>query len=216
MRKKQPQIVLQRKGRAELERLLADGNTAQKIAKRARIVLMSADGHGVMAIMREAGVSKTTVWRWQEYFVEAGVGGLIKGRTKPPGKKPISAAIKLKIVEKTVKEHPAAATHWSVRTMAEEMGVSHTSVQRIWAEHGLKSHQVKSFKVSNDPDFAKKVEDIVGLYLDREGARAVHRREEPDSGARPHPARPAPEEGTRWHDDQRLQAQRHDNALRRA
>src|ERR1700731_4794491 len=68
MRKKQPQIVLQRKGRAELERLLADGNTAQKIAKRARIVLMSADGHGVMAIMREAGVSKTTVWRWQEYF----------------------------------------------------------------------------------------------------------------------------------------------------
>ena len=110
--------------------------------------------------------SKTTVWRWQEYFVEAGVGGLIKGRTKPPGKKPISAAIKLKIVEKTVKEHPAAATHWSVRTMAEEMGVSHTSVQRIWAEHGLKPHQVKSFKVSNDPDFAKKVEDIVGLYLD--------------------------------------------------
>src|SRR6202040_4218931 len=85
MRKKQPQIVLQGKGRAELERLLTDGNTAQKIAKRARIVLMSADGHGVMAIMREAGVSKTTVWRWQEYFVEAGVGGLIKGRTKPPG-----------------------------------------------------------------------------------------------------------------------------------
>src|SRR6202023_1471996 len=163
MRKKQPQIVLQRKGRAELERLLADWNTAQKIAKRARIVLMSADGHGVMAIMREAGVSKTTVWRWQEYFVEAGVGGLIKGRTKPPGKKPISAAIKLKIVEKTVKEHPAAATHWSVRTMAEEMGVSHTSEQRIWAEHGLKPHQVKSFKVSNDPDFAKKVEDIVTI-----------------------------------------------------
>ncbi len=166
MRKKQPQIVLQRKGRAELERLLADGNTAQKIAKRVRIVLMSAVGHGVMAIMREVGVSKTTVWRWQEYFVEASVGGLIRGRTKPPGKKPISAAIKLKIVEKTVKERPAAATHWSVRTMAKEMGVSHTSVQRIWAEHGLKPHQVKSFKVSNDPDFSKKVEDIVGLYLD--------------------------------------------------
>src|ERR1700730_16798269 len=86
MRKKQPQIVLQRKGRAELERLLADGNTAQKIAKRARIVLMSADGHGVMAIMREAGVSTTTVWRWQEYFVEAGVGGLIKGRPSRPAR----------------------------------------------------------------------------------------------------------------------------------
>ena len=163
---KQPQILLERKARTELERLLGDGNTAQKIAKRARIVLMSADGHGVMAIMREVGVSKTTVRRWQEYFVEAGVEGLVKGRSKPPGKKPISAAIKLKIVEKTVKERPANATHWSVRTMAGEMGVSHTSVQRIWAEHGLKPHQVKSFKVSNDPDFADKVEDIVGLYLD--------------------------------------------------
>jgi len=127
---------------------------------------MSADGHGVMAIMRKVGVSKTTVWRWQEYFVEAGVDGLVKGRSKPPGKKPISMAIKLKIVEKTVKERPTNATHWSVRTMAEEMGVSHTSVQRIWAEHGLKPHQVKSFKISNDPDFLKKVEDIVGLYLD--------------------------------------------------
>ena len=70
---KQPQILLERKARTELERLLGDGNTAQKIVKRARFVLMSADGHGVMAIMREAGVSKTTVWRWREYCVEAGV-----------------------------------------------------------------------------------------------------------------------------------------------
>ena len=127
---------------------------------------MTADGHGVMAIMREVGVSKTTVWRWQDYFAEAGVEGLVKGRSKPPGRKPISAAMKLKVVEKTVKERPANATHWSVRSMAEEMGISHTSVQRIWAEHGLKPHLVKSFKVSNDPDFAAKVEDIVGLYLD--------------------------------------------------
>src|ERR1700704_1571312 len=159
-------FVLQRQARLQLQRLIADGNTPQKIVKRARIILMTADGHGVMAIMREVGVSKTTVWRWQEYFAEAGVEGLVKGRSKPPGRKPISAAIKLKIVEKTVKERPANATHWSVRTMAKEMGVSHTSVQRIWAEHGLKPHKVKSFKVSNDPEFAKKVEDIVGLYLD--------------------------------------------------
>jgi hypothetical protein len=140
--------------------------TAQKIAKGARIVLMSADGHGVMAIMREVGVSKTTVWRRPVYFVEAGVDGLVKGRSKPFGKKPISTAIKLKIVEKTMKKRPANAPHWSVRTMAEEMGASHTSVQRIWAEHGLKPHQVKSFKISNDHDFLKKVKDFVGLYLD--------------------------------------------------
>jgi transposase len=75
------------------------------------------------------------------------------------------AAIKLKVVEKTVKERPANATHWSVRTMAAEMGISHTSVQRIWNEHGLKPHLARTFKVSNDPDFARKVADIVGLYL---------------------------------------------------
>src|ERR1019366_9286904 len=159
-------IILECTARRELNRLLADGNTPQKIAKRARIVLMTADGFGVMAIMREAGVSKTTVWRWQGYFAEAGVEGLIKGRPKPPGRKPLSAAIKLAVVEKTVKERPANATHWSVRSMAEEMGISHTSVQRIWAEHGLKPHLVRSFKVSNDPDFATKVADVVGLYID--------------------------------------------------
>src|SRR3984893_5768045 len=170
------------KGRAELERLLADGNTAQKIAKRARIVLMSADGHGVMAIMREAGVSKTTVWRWQEYFVEAGVGGLIKGRTKPPGKKPISAAIKLKIVEKTVKEHPAAATHWSVRTMAEEMGVSHTSVRTVLGRARAQAASGEELQGLQRPRFRQKGRGH-RRPLSRsagEGARAVHRREEPD------------------------------------
>lgn len=166
MAHKQIRIVLERKARAELSRLIADGNTPQKIVKRARIVLMNADGHGVLAIMRAVGVSKTTVWRWQEYFIEAGVAGLVKGRSKPPGKKPLSQAVKLAVVEKTVKERPANATHWSVRAMAQEIGISHTSVQRIWAEHGLKPHLVRSFKVSNDPDFVNKVKDIVGLYLD--------------------------------------------------
>jgi transposase len=166
MSRKQAEIVLHVKDRAELERIVADGNTPQKIVKRARIVLMTADGRGVMAIMREVGVSKTTVWRWQDYFAEAGVEGLIKGRSKPPGRKPIADDIKLKVIEKTVKERPANATHWSVRTMAAEMGISHTSVQRIWNEHGLKPHLARTFKVSNDPDFANKVKDIVGLYLD--------------------------------------------------
>jgi hypothetical protein len=99
---------------------------------------MSANGHGVMAIMREAGVSKTTVWRRQEYFVEASVECLVKNRREDR------------------ERGPADATHGSVRTMAEEIGVSHTSVQRIWPEHGHNPHQLKSLKVSNDPDFVKK------------------------------------------------------------
>jgi len=166
MSERRIEIVLGAKDRTKLKRIVADGNTPQKIVKRAKIVVLSAEGHGVTAIMREVEVSKTTVWRWQDYFVEAGVAGLLKGRSKPPGKKPICAEIKLKLVEKTVKERPANATHWSVRMMAEEMGISHTSVQRIWHEHGLKPHLVRSFKVSNDPNFAEKVEDIVALYLD--------------------------------------------------
>jgi transposase len=131
MKRKQTSIVLGARSRAELERIAADGNERQKIVKRARIVLMTAEGHGTVAIMRAVGVAKTTVWRWQDYFAEAGVAGLIKGRSKPPGRKPIPADIKLKVVEKTVKERPPNATHWSVRTMADAMGISHTSVQRI-------------------------------------------------------------------------------------
>ena len=163
---KQAKIVLARKARAELKRLVADGNAAQKLVKRARIVLLMAAGVGVMSIMREVGVSKPTVRRWRDYFAEAGVAGLIKGRSKPPGKKPIARDLKLRIVEKTVKERPANAPHWSVRPMAQAMGISHTSVQRIWKEYGLKPHLVRTFKVSKDPDFASKVRDITGLYLD--------------------------------------------------
>ena len=113
MKHDESRFVLERKSRLQVQQLIADGNTPQKIVKRARIILMTADGHGVMAIMREVGVSKTTVWRWQEYFAEAGVEGLVKGRSKPP--------VKLKVVEKTVKERPVNATHWSVRTMAKEI-----------------------------------------------------------------------------------------------
>src|ERR1700724_4516276 len=75
-------FVLERKARLQMQQLICDGNTLQKIVKRARIIVMTADGHGVMAITREVGVSKTTVWRWQEYFAEAGVEGLAKGRSK--------------------------------------------------------------------------------------------------------------------------------------
>src|SRR6201993_1523740 len=166
MEPNESRFVLERKARLQLQRLIADGNTPQKIVKRARIVLMTAEGHGTVAVMRTVGVAKTTVWRWQDYFAEAGVAGLIKGRSKPPGKKPLAEAIKLRVVEKTMKERPANATHWSVRSMAAAMGVSHTSVQRIWHEYGLKPHLVRGFKVSNDPEFVAKVKDVVGLYLD--------------------------------------------------
>ena len=153
--------------RTTLERLVADGKTAQKIVKRAKIVLASGRGLGTNAVQREAGVSKPAVWRWQNAFMEGGVARLLKDKGKGPkaGKPAINDEKRLAIVTKTAKEKPANATHWSARTMAEEMGVSRRSVQRIWKAHGLKPHLTRTFKLSNDPKFAEKVVDIVGLYL---------------------------------------------------
>jgi transposase len=166
MGNKRPEFELSRKDRVALEALVADGNTAQKIVKRARIVLLTADGKGVMAIMREVGVSKTSVWRWPARFLEAGVEGLLKDKSKKPGKKPISDEVKHKVLEMAVKQRPANATHWSVRMLADQIGgISHTSVQRILKKHGLKPHLTRTFKVSNDPEFAAKVKNIVGFYM---------------------------------------------------
>jgi transposase len=154
--------------RATLERLIADGKTAQKIVARARIVLLSGRGLGMNAIRREARVSKPTVWRWQQAYMDGGVERLLKDRGKGTraGKKPIGEEMRLAVVTKTAKEKPAHATHWSARMLAKEMGIGHTTVQRIWKEHGLKPHLARPFKLSNDPKFAEKVVDIVGLYLD--------------------------------------------------
>ena len=152
--------------RAKFERWVGDGNRAQKLVTRARIVLASGRGLGTNAIMREARVARPTVWRWQTAYLEGGVQRLATGRSKPPGKRPLTDAVRLAVVEKTAKERPADATHWSVRSMAKVAGISHTSVQRIWKAHGLKPHLTRTFKLSNDPKFTEKVEDIVGLYLD--------------------------------------------------
>src|SRR5215468_6215302 len=153
--------------RATLERLLADGKTPQKIVARARIVLLSGRGFGTNTIQREARVSKPTVWRWQQAYMNGGVERLLKDRGKGAraGKKPISAEVRLAIVTRTAKEKPKHATHWSARMLAAEIGVGHTTVQRVWKEHGLRPHLSRPFKLSNDPKFAEKVVDIVGLYL---------------------------------------------------
>jgi transposase len=154
--------------RATLERLVADGKTPQKIVKRASIVLLSGRGLGTGAICRAARVAKPTVWRWQKAYMEGGVERLKKDKGKGPraGKPRISDEVRLAIVTRTAQEKPANATHWSARMLAAEIGVGHTTVQRVWREHGLKPHLMRTFKLSNDPKFAEKVVDVVGLYLD--------------------------------------------------
>ena len=165
MRRNDICIYVSPANRARLEAIITDRNSKTKAVWRARIVLATADGHGTNAIMRQIGKSKPCVWRWQQRYVEEGVDGLLRDKTRPPGKKPLSAAVKRKVLSKTGGEKPPNATHWSVRSMAKEAGISHTSVQRIWAEAGLKPHLVRRFKISNDPQFEEKVTDVVGLYL---------------------------------------------------
>ena len=152
--------------RVRLERIAADRNTRQKHVWRAQIVLLSGDGVGTMEIMRYTGQSKPTVWRWQARFAAEGVDGLLRDKTRPPGKAPLAASVIQQVVTKTTTEKPHAATHWSARAMAKAIGIAPSSVQKIWQAHGLKPHLLRSFKLSNDPAFTEKLIDIVGLYLD--------------------------------------------------
>jgi transposase len=151
--------------RARLEAIAVDRNSPQKHAWRARIILATADGHGTAEIMRRTGKSKPCVWRWQERFMREGVAGLLRDKTRKPGKAPLPAPTVARVVELTLKEPPCEATHWTGRAMAKAAGVSLRSVQRIWAAHRLAPHRVRTFKLSRDPEFISKLRDVVGLYM---------------------------------------------------
>ena len=151
--------------RERLERLVRDRNTPQKAVWRARIVLLAADGLTAGAIATAAGKSVLTVRRWRRRYMAQGVEGLLKDATRPSRVKPLTPRKIKQVVHMTLHESPPKATHWSVRSMATAVDISHSSVQRIWRAHGLKPHLVKTFKISRDRNFAAKVEDVVGLYL---------------------------------------------------
>src|SRR5271169_1066953 len=152
--------------RERLVAVVADRNSPQKHVWRARIILATAEGCGTAEIMRRAGVSKPCVWRWQERFMREGVAGLLHDKTRKPGLPPLPSALVDRVVELTLAELPGEATHWTGRAMAAASGISLRSVQRIWAAHGLQPHRVRHFKLSQDPAFATKLRDVVGLYLD--------------------------------------------------
>ena len=159
-------ITMNAADRDRLERLVRDRNTAQKVVWRARIVLLAAEGLVAGAIAASTGKSQLTVRRWRRRFLAKGVDGLLKDASRPPRRKPLSAEKIAEVVHMTLHTTPPNATHWSIRSMAVAAGLSPSSIQRIWSAHGLKPHQVKTFKLSRDPNFAAKVRDVVGLYLD--------------------------------------------------
>ena len=152
--------------RLRLEAIVVGRTTPQKHAWRARIVLFSADGLGTNAIMAATGKSKTCVWRWQERFMEEGVDGLLRDKTRPPGTPPVPKERAEEVVRLTLKPPPHEATHWTGRAMAKAIGLAVSTVQEIWKAHGLAPHRWRRFKLSNDPAFAEKLHDVVGLYVD--------------------------------------------------
>jgi transposase len=151
--------------RARLEAVVADRNSPQKHVWRARIILLTADGPGTNAIMRGSGRSKSVVWRWQERFMQEGAGGLLQDKTRPPGRRPLDAAVVERVVALTAQDPPAETTHWTAGMMAKTVGISLSSAQRIWHAHGLQPYRVRRFKLSKDPEFVPKLREIVGLYV---------------------------------------------------
>lgn len=149
-------------------RILSKRNCIEaRVQMRARIVLMAAHGMSDKDIAQQLDSDRRVAARWRARFLAAGVQGLLTDATRPGRPRTARRDANVKKVVRTTLEHtPQGATHWSTRTLAAHLGTNASAVARIWRAHGLKPHRVKSFKLSNDPDFVKKLEDIVGLYLD--------------------------------------------------
>jgi transposase len=161
MRVAQP-IVLNEETRRKLEQQSRGRSTQARVMLRSRIVLLAAEGLQNKQIAAALNVAPRMAALWRVRFIERGMEGLLKDAPRPGRTPSIS---RTSLIEKTTQSTPATATQWSTRTMAREMGISKASVSRIWRANGLKPHRVESFKVSNDPNFADKLEAIVGLYL---------------------------------------------------
>src|SRR5687768_6249096 len=142
--------------RARLEAVAADRNSPQKHVWRARIVLLTADGCGTTEIMRRTGKAKTAVWRWQERYMQAGVDGLLRDKTRPSRIPPLALVVTERVVTRTLTDPPGETTHWTAAAMARASGISASSVRRIWRSHGLQPHRFRRFKLSRDPQFAAK------------------------------------------------------------
>jgi transposase len=159
-------ITLTDAERQQLERWERGRRTPVRLAQRARMVLLAAEGRQNKEIAIAVGVGRVTVARWRQRFATRRLAGIEKdaprGGRQPTKRNQVAAMI----VERTTKTTPANATQWSTRSLAKELGVSPSMVYRVWHASGLKPHLVDYFKVSNDPRFIEKLVDVVGLYLD--------------------------------------------------
>jgi transposase len=141
-------------------------STPARLVLRAKIVLMAGEGRLNRDIAAELNTSRETVSLWRKRFVQMRTAGIEKDAPRSGRKPVVREAVARLILERTTQTRPANATHWTTRTLAKELGISHLMVHRVWRANGLKPHLARTFKVSNDPHFVEKVQDVVGLYVD--------------------------------------------------
>jgi transposase len=158
-------VELNPEQRVALERIARQRSLPARLVERARIVLRAWEGLENKQIAAEMGIMPEKAARWRNRFLEGGLAALEKDAPRPGRTRIITERQVKKVVKMTLHQKPANATHWSTRSMAAAAGISEASVRRIWHAHGLKPHLVKTFKLSRDPAFTEKLEDIVGLYL---------------------------------------------------
>jgi transposase len=158
-------VILTLEERQTFETWVRGRNLPHRQVVRAKIITMAADGVSNQDIAKIIGVSRPTVQLWRERFLALRLAGL-KQDAPRPGRKPAVSPQKIRaVVEATLHTTPPQATHWSTRSMARAQGLSQSTVQRIWKQHRLKPHLLKTFKLSRDQHFVEKLADVVGLYL---------------------------------------------------
>jgi transposase len=160
-----PKLILTESERKQALALSRHRGTPKGILLRINIILGASEGIANHVLARNLETSLPTVLLWRRRFESDGLAGILEDRPRSGRPKEIPEERETAIVEATIHTTPRDATHWSIRTMAAMQKVSPATVQRIWKKHKLQPHRVESFKFSNDPEFAGKVRDIVGLYL---------------------------------------------------
>src|SRR5207302_4589179 len=141
-----------------LQSIIRDRNSPQKHVWRARIIVLTADGNGTSALTRAVGKGKTVVWRWQEPFMPEGVQRLTRDKTRPSRITPLPAETVDRVIALTNQAPPHEATHWSAPAMARAVGISPSSVRRMWKGHGLQPHRVQRVQDLQRPQFCRQTQ----------------------------------------------------------
>jgi transposase len=158
-------IILSQSEQQCLTQLKRGRRVSVRLAQRATIILLAADGLENQEIAAQLDITRQTAGRWRDRYADHGLAGIEKDAPRPGRHRQIDEKQRAKVVRMTLKETPPGQTHWSRTTMSAATGLSASTIGRIWREHGLKPHLVATFKLSNDSLFSEKLQDIIGLYV---------------------------------------------------